>query len=436
MKFVKTPLMVFILAIVLIIATAFAALRFHWEDVHTYYAAGQSLLKGRIDLYAADFADSAIMDYRYPPFFLILFLPFCLLPYDLVEFIWIWLNIAAVYLTVIALKHGFEIITPNPTRLRLVLFLSFFPSAKYLFMLLQHFNVHLILIGLVFGTFYLLLKQKQILASVLMALAISFKIVPILVLPYFALKKQWLFLSMTAVFIVAFSLIPAFYFGFELNFQLLKDWYYHVMVNNEFHEINGPLNLSLKGQLERYLVEIDYIKRTFDPEYRNVNVLSLSQNQADAIWKFSASAMFLATLFLIWFSAKLRKQINPNSDPLSEQRSQTPVEFDFLAFHEFGLMVCLMLLVAPRTNGYYLVALFLPLIPLIHALFRKKSKFNVLALSLIVMATCILPLLPGRHTQRFLLVLGVDFFAALVLWIALAYNLYQESLDAKRNLEN
>ena len=229
MKFVKTPLMVFILAIVLIIATAFAALRFHWEDVHTYYAAGQSLLKGRIDLYAADFADSAIMDYRYPPFFLILFLPFCLLPYDLVEFIWIWLNIAAVYLTVIALKHGFEIITPNPTRLRLVLFLSFFPSAKYLFMLLQHFNVHLILIGLVFGTFYLLLKQKQILASVLMALAISFKIVLILVLPYFALKKQWLFLLITAVFIVVFSLFPAFYFVFELSFHLLNVWYFHVM---------------------------------------------------------------------------------------------------------------------------------------------------------------------------------------------------------------
>ena len=42
-------------------------------DFHVYYAAGQSLLGGRTDLYAADFASNSLLDYRYPPFFLFRF---------------------------------------------------------------------------------------------------------------------------------------------------------------------------------------------------------------------------------------------------------------------------------------------------------------------------------------------------------------------------
>lgn len=103
-------------------------------------------------------------------------------------------------------------------------------------------------------------------------------------------------------------------------------------------------------------------------------------------------------------------------------------QFDSFACHEFGLMICLSLLIAPRSNRYYFLALFFPLIPFIHSVFRDKSKFNILAFSLILMLTCLLPLIPGRSTQRLLMVLGVDFYTALVLWIALAYNLYKDSL--------
>jgi hypothetical protein len=50
---------------------------------------------------------------------------------------------------------------------------------------------------------------------------------------------------------------------------------------------------------------------------------------------------------------------------------------------------------------------------------------------LILTLTCILPLVPGRSIQRMLMVLGVDFYTALILWIALAYNLYKDSLSVR-----
>lgn len=436
MKFVKTLLMGFIIVVLLVVGTAFFILRHHWADVHVYHTAAHSLFnRGRIDLYSPDFADDAIMDYRYTPVFLFLIFPFSLLPYEEAEFVWLWINILAFFPAVIAIKRGFEITAENPHRLNLVLFLSFLICAKFFFPLIKNLNVHLLILCMVFGAFYLLLKQKKLIAALLMALAISIKIVPVLTLPYFALKKQWLFLSATVVFTVVFNLLPAFYFGTDLNFKLLNDWHNHVLVNTEFHELNGPINLSLKGQIDRYLVGFDYSKRTFDPDYQNVNLISLSKNQADAIWKILALAMMIGTLFLIWFSSKLRNKINlsnPNNEKPTESKdtafSKTSNQFDSFAYYEFGLMICLSLLIAPRSNKYYFLALFFPLIPFLRSVFRNKSKFTILAFAVVLILACLLPLVPGRSLQRLLLVLGVDFYMALVLWIALAYILYKESL--------
>lgn len=439
MKLVKTLSAGFILGVLLLIGSAFVTSRHHWADVHVYHSAAHSLFnKGRIDLYSADFADDAIMDYRYTPFFLFLVFPFSFLPYDAAELVWLWLNIIAVVPAIIALKRGFETTVTNPHRIYLILFLSFLICAKFFFPLIKNLNVHFLILCLIFGAFYFLLKQKKLLAALLMALAITIKIVPVLTLPYFALKKQWLFLSAAVIFTVIFNLLPAFYFGADLNFRLLNDWYNHVLVNNEFHEINGPLNLSLKGQLERYLVGVDYTKRTFDPDYQNINVISISKNQADWIWRISVLAMSAGTLFLIWFSSKLRNRIkfsNQNIEKLNDSKdnlsAKMPNRFDSFAYHEFGLMICLSLLIAPRSNRYYFLALFFPLIPFIHTVFRNKSKFNILAFGLILTLTCILPLVPGRSIQRMLMVLGVDFYTALILWIALAYNLYKDSLSVR-----
>src|ERR1051325_638496 len=57
-------------------------------DFPVYYAAGQSLLDGRTDLYAPDFARGPVMDYRYPPLFLLLLTPLWLLPYRVAAYVW------------------------------------------------------------------------------------------------------------------------------------------------------------------------------------------------------------------------------------------------------------------------------------------------------------------------------------------------------------
>ena len=67
------------------------------------------------------------------------------------------------------------------------------------------------------------------------------------------------------------------WFGFSANANLLAEWSRHVVTETDFHDLNGPINLSLKGQLTRSLTAIDYSRRVADKDYPQVNFLSLSE---------------------------------------------------------------------------------------------------------------------------------------------------------------
>jgi hypothetical protein len=65
-------------------------------DFSVYYAAGRSLLNGRTDLYAPDFARGVVMDYRYLPFVILAFAPLSFAPYPVAAWAWHLLNTAAI----------------------------------------------------------------------------------------------------------------------------------------------------------------------------------------------------------------------------------------------------------------------------------------------------------------------------------------------------
>src|SRR5215471_5336712 len=76
-------------------------------DFPVYYAAGQSLLKGRTDLYAPDFALGRVMDYRYLPFFLVAFTPLWLFQYSIAAYIWYLLSVIEIAGCVLIISRVF-----------------------------------------------------------------------------------------------------------------------------------------------------------------------------------------------------------------------------------------------------------------------------------------------------------------------------------------
>src|SRR5262249_20421753 len=222
-----------------------------------------------------------VMDYRYPPFFLVALLPLWYLPYPVAAYLWYLFSIAQIFALIYVLQR---LLPESPARSKIGLFL-FFSVAPYFITILHYGNAHLLATFLLFAALYLMLQKKERWSAVLLALSITIKLTPALFLLYFALKRKWRYLAQVGLFLLVINLLPAFYFGLGKNLELLKDWYQHVVVNQPFHELNGPINLSLKGQLTRYLSHVDYEQRVDgDTRYPQVNIASLSEETIHWLW--------------------------------------------------------------------------------------------------------------------------------------------------------
>ena len=397
----------FVVAAIALVAAMGVVFVRNLTDFSVYYAAGRSLLNGRTDLYAPDFARGVVMDYRYLPFFILAFAPLSFAPYPVAAWVWHLLNTAAIALAVTSIASMYSGLSYNRTKVWTVAFLVVVP---YFAMALDYGNVHLIVTALMFAGLSLALKGRDLPAAALLAVAITVKIVPALTLPYFAVTRRFTLLGLVLIITAALNLFPSIYFGVAGNRDLIARWYDHVIVGQEFHETNGPINLSLKGQLRRTFTDVDYTKRVDgDHRYAAVNVAALSTSTVDRAWMAIAVCLFVGGLVLIWVSARTSVFTNQEATDVR------------LAALQIGLLICVMLFVGPLTSKVYLVALLWPVVAVgvvawDHAAVRR-------ALIVVAILSSALPLLPGRTMQRLLLVAGTDFYVSTAILGLVAFTL-------------
>jgi hypothetical protein len=383
-------------------------------DFPVYYAAGQSLLSGRTDLYAPDFALGRVMDYRYPPFFLLACLPLWLLPYKVATYLWYLANVIEIAFCVFFIRD----VAPTPKAQGKMWAVVFFLVVPYFVIVLHYGNAHLLAIAFMFAALYFAHREKPLLAGLLLALSITIKLTPAFVLPYFVLKREWRLLASTTILLVVINLMPAFYFGFAKNNELINEWFNHVVVSQEFHEANGPINLSLKGELRRDLTDVDYAQRVDgDVRYPAVNLFSLPQSQADVAWIIISGLVCLPVFGLIAYVGR------------RSGNSRSGETFSL----EIALLIYVMLFVGPLTSKIYFIAWLWPVAALAAFAFNRTTREAIrLRRLLIILAVInsVLPLLPGRLLQRWLLVLGVDFYVNLLLLLATTYALWSTARPA------
>ncbi|HEV8483191.1 MAG TPA: glycosyltransferase family 87 protein [Blastocatellia bacterium] len=422
----RVSLMLLVVVATVLIGFAFTR---NLIDFPVYYAAGQSLLQGRTDLYSPDFARGPVMDYRYPPLFLVALLPLWMLPYSIAAYLWYLASIVEIAGCVWVVSR---LVDGTGSRLK-ILIISTLIVAQYFVMILHYGNAHLLAVFLMFASVYMIFTERNFAAALLMSLSITIKLVPILLLPYFALKRKWSFLAMVGLLLVGLNLAPAAYFGFERNIDLLKSWALHVVAEPEFHEANGPIDLSLKGGLRRYFSQVDYSQRIDgDLRYPSVNLVALSSNRVAQIWMALAGISFVSGLVVIWRRSRNTRNAATRQPPRVKDDGDPDSGRNFgLQPLEVGLMICLMLLVGPLTSKIYFIALLWPVVCLAGFAFANDSaaaRFGRWALVVVAVTNSVLPLLPGRSTQRLLLVLGVDLFVNVLLTLAVGFVLLSSNL--------
>jgi hypothetical protein len=213
---------------------------------------------------------------------------------------------------------------------------------------LQHGNVNLFILFLVVAALTAYHRRLDLLAGVVLGLAIACKVTPALFVPYFLWKRSWKALAGCAVGLVLFlcpGLVPAALMGWEGNERHLVSWYYDMVypfvvegkVTSEHH------NQSLPGLAARLLTHSPsfstYVNNQYTPTHYD-NLANLDPSHARFLVK---GCMGLFALLVVWAC-----------------RTPTTPRDNWRLSAEFAIVLLGMLMFSERTWKHHCVTLVVP----------------------------------------------------------------------------
>jgi hypothetical protein len=367
----------------------------HSSDFIVYYRASRVLIEGQGHLYGPLSGIGWPQYFRYTPLFLLVFLPFALLPYKAAVAVWAVLKCAALYLVIRALGRRLGLARTGYWWLLLMVLCGGFVVQE-----LSLGNAQFLIFAIVAASL-LWLDEHRYAAAFLLALAVSLKIWPLFFLPYLAARRRTPMVLRTLGLVGGLTLLPAAYFGWSGNLHLLREWAAQEWATGSLRVGMWFPHQSLSGILQRYLTLMDYSGWT-DRNYVQLHLLHLNPVYIPWIWALLVGSVYLG---LLWMA---RHTVETVGD-----RRQVLV-MDSLAF-------CALPVLEPFAHRIAFVVLLWPAMVAAALLARKGipsawSKGFICAAATI---EAIEALTPGARMQRLYQILGVDFWATCILAVGL-----------------
>jgi hypothetical protein len=355
----------------------------HPMDFRVYHYGTRGVFDGTRPVYGMTSGLGWPMHYRYPPLFLLLFAPFALLPLGWGAAVWVILKVLVLAALMRTMLKRFS----PPSLLIGILLIT-----PYLIEEFRYGNAQFFVLALTIAAL-LMARERPILSAGSLALAICIKVWPFFFVPYLAARRDWKVVSWTVILVVALTVLPSFYFGFQENVALMGQWYaQEFQTQLGLSEAWFP-NQSLRGVLMRYLTVIDY-SRVPDSNYPLVNIAAFDPANVLFVWVSVAGAAYVGLLFL------------------ANQRWKSD------GWLEHGLAFCLVALLEPFTQKYVLSVLLWPAVMAGFLVEKPQARILIYMATVLVLVQ---PLIPGAAAQRLLQVLGTDFAAAALLCSAYIY---------------
>ena len=255
-------------------------------DWGVFYKAGLAI-RENTPLYNLD--DGPLATFKYAPVVAICMIWMSYIPMMISRIIWLLGDVAMLWL-IMAMTYklsGIKAIKPYdiwaPVSLTVISLIGY---------LIDHFQggqVTCAVLLLTTGCFYFLWHDKPIAGGAMLALAFCVKVVPISFLPLFFLKRQWWpGIASFVLTVLALLLLPAFWFGWSANWELMAQWPQHVATTNIPVQIYRPQNLSFYAILAR----------TFGGYGWGKGLLSLPLEYIQWFWLFLSA--ITATIVYTW----------------------------------------------------------------------------------------------------------------------------------------
>jgi hypothetical protein len=264
----------------------------------------------------------------------------------------------------------------------------------------------LVLLALMLGAFLSLRYRRQFLGGALIAVAATIKAFPLLAIPYLIYRRYWTAAAALLVsLIILLFILPIPFRGGQRTVDDVREWQRGMLRYEEGGIAQRPArsyswkNQSIFGVANRLLRRVSFDDETnatyanvVDLNFRTVNIVIV------------ACALMLGASF-VWAMPRER---SPQSDA-----------------GEFAALLTLILMFTPLAFGYLFVWLMVPLALLIK---RTIASDDSTVLPYLVVAFALL--IATGFAPRFAQTYGSLFFAAFVVYFALATNLRQSHLNA------
>ena len=276
-----------------------------------------------------------------PPIMPLTLFPLMSLPPITGALSWFVLKVA---LTAISVWFCFEMIRPPGRPLASwiqagILFFSLRPILSDL----HHGNNNLIILFLIVAALQAWRKGYDVLAGLILALAIAYKVTPALFVPYFAYKRSWRTVGATALGIGIFLLIvPSLIVGPQFNGECLGMWWHRMLSPYLTRGVVGDqeMNQSMVGVLTRLATAPRGMVGPYARKLAGLNLVTWAPQVVSVLVKMLS--LVLVGLLAVLCRTKAERRTDPR------------------LLGEFALIVLTMLFVSERSWKHHYVTLLLP----------------------------------------------------------------------------
>jgi len=177
-----------------------------YPDFKVHYYGAQHLLKGE-NPYISD--SNYFTTQVYPPFDMVFFIPFSLMPIVLSEKLWTAISILSILTTVFLLSKILNIsFFSNQNLILLTLTMISFPTKFTLGM----GQVNSVILLFITYFIYLYLNKKYLISAATLSIPILIKFFPLLIIPYLLVRKKIKLLIYIFIFILLFTIISLYFY--------------------------------------------------------------------------------------------------------------------------------------------------------------------------------------------------------------------------------
>jgi hypothetical protein len=249
-------------------------------------------------LYCTDIAvGGGYCAYSYSPFFATLLIPFSYIPLPLLDFLWLIANALLLFRIWTITAQQLNWVQYPLKQQRILNFLLLLFTVRFILYNFDLSQVTILLLWASLEAIRLIQKNKWQLGALILATAISIKIMPLVLLPYLFYRKHYKAALATTATIILLNLLPALAFGWQANLQMLQDWQETINPNNPeftvFQNESGEMTHGLSSFIAAYFYQDGIVRHGLS---RIIYPLNIHQ-----IIQLNTAARLLFILLTLYF---------------------------------------------------------------------------------------------------------------------------------------